>query len=107
MNYQSNFSISKVLSETICQFLTLKNSKVYLPVAKQLDQPPPNWREVAFLDKRLTEKWLNSYDVVAPCFCLDDEAEQSSCKDLENFLGAEYRKVYGGLILVKLVTLEV
>ena len=47
---------------------------------------------MAFLDKRLTEKWLNSYDVAAHCICLDDVAEQSSSKDLENFLGAEYGK---------------
>ena len=69
-----------------------KKFKVFLPVAKQLDQLSLNWREVAFLDKRLTEKWLNSYDVVAHCVCLDDVAEQSSSKDLENFLGAEYGK---------------
>ena len=69
--------------------MTLKN---YLPVAKQLDQFSLNWREVAFLDKRLKEEWLNSYVVVAHFVCLDDVAEQSSSKDLENFLGAEYVK---------------
>ena len=64
----------------------------YLSVAKQFDNFSLLCQDVAPIDKRLTEKWVNSDNILSHSVRLDTIQENDHRKDVESFLDAEYGK---------------
>ena len=50
------------------------------------------WQDVAPIDKRLTEKWVNTDKILSHSVRLDTIQENDHRKDVESFLDAEYGK---------------
>ena len=64
----------------------------YFSVAKQFDNFPLLWQDVASIDKRLTEKWVNFDNIVAQSVRLDTIQENDHGRDVESFLDSEHGK---------------
>ena len=73
--------------------LDFKKYKLYLPVAQQLVKLPITWSELAFIDAKLTKKWVNFGEIEAHNVCLTLEYMPDYRKDVEAFLDSEYGKI--------------
>ena len=72
--------------------LDFKKYKLYLPVAQQLVKLPITWSELAFIDAKLTKKWVNFGEIEAHNVCLTLDYMPDYLKDFEAFLDSEYGK---------------
>ena len=69
-----------------------KMFKSYLPIARQLENVDLTWKDVATVDKKLTEKWINSSEVVAHSVLIEPNSQNLYCNDFMSFLDNEYAK---------------
>ena len=69
-----------------------KKFKSYLPIARQLENVDLTWKDVATVDKKLTEKWINSSEVVAHSVLIEPNSQNLYCNDFKSFLDNEYAK---------------